>query len=279
MSTMKIFPHRLHSGKYRLIISLTAAFLLGATTLNALVLQLDFGPTVATGDALTNSPWHTVSKSTSDTTWNTITADIFSGLLWSDGTSATGITVDVGARTGATGTTISTSATVTSGALGTQVKTGIYAGTSVATDGIYYGSGSQSRSVGVQIGGLSAGTYDIYISGRNTSTNTSTTLTFYAGASAQGGDFDYSLNSYVSTSLTFSSGATSATTSWSDSNYIVLSVTLAAGDYLNIVSTGASNPGFLNSVQIVAIPEPSIAAFLTGLGALVVGIIISRRRS
>jgi len=67
---------------------------------SAQVLMLDFGPTAATGTDRTNSPYHTANGAFTDTTWNTLgTADVASGIVWSDNTAATGISINLGATT------------------------------------------------------------------------------------------------------------------------------------------------------------------------------------
>lgn len=133
--------------------------------LAAQVLMFDFGPTTTSGASLTNSPYHTAAPGFTDTTWNKVqTPDLASGLLFADGTAATGVGINVGAS-------VNTSTLMTIG-LGetpsgnTQLATGtgIYAGTSVGTDAIFEKSnstGTNVGSVGVQITGLVAGTYTL----------------------------------------------------------------------------------------------------------------------
>ncbi|AHF92329.1 glycosyltransferase family 1 [Opitutaceae bacterium TAV5] len=255
------------------------------------VLQLDFGPTVATGDAaLTNSPWHTVSNSTSDKTWNTVgwTDIAAGGLKWSDGTTAARISLSLGGNTASTkniylsgNSNYPGEASRLSGALGTATASGVYSGTSVATDGIYVGSSSGTRSVGFQLAGLAAGTYDIYITARNTNLSGSQTQNLYVGTSSVASD-NFNFTNYATESLTFSSNTVS-TTAWVEAgkgeaaNYVKFTVTLSSGDILNIASQ-SSVRGFLNSVQIVAVPEPATVALLAGLGVLTT-VIVFRRRS
>lgn len=175
-------------------------------TASAQVLMLDFGPTAATGADRLVSPYHTVNTGFTQTTWNTVgTADLPTGALWSDGTAATGVSIDLGATT-APGTLIGLSNTPSGSTLtGTTIMTGVYAGTSPGRDGIFTGSSGNDRAVGVQIGGLAAGTYDIYVTGRNTNISTTHSLNFYAGTASASGNFDFA--SYTAKSLSYVAGA------------------------------------------------------------------------
>lgn len=262
-----------------------ALFTLGLTvSAHAEVLMLDFGPTASTGATL-NSPYHTVAGvGFTGGAWNTVAlADVGSGLLFSDGTAATGISVNLGS---ATSSTINLSAQpATSSALGSTTNTGVYAGNSVGTDGIFSGNASSNQRVGLQIGGLAAGTYDVYITARNTNTATNSatyTQSLFAGTSASG-NFDYTGIGYSSSVLTYTNPTASSiyTDAWGEGqNYAKLSITLTAGQFLNlaVAGGGADTRGFLNSVQIVgtSIPEPSAYAALGGLAVL--GFAALRRR-
>jgi hypothetical protein len=274
------------------LVSLSVVSILGfaASAASAQVIMLDFGPTAATGANLTNSPYHTSSGST-DNNWNTFsTADRLSGLSYSTSAAATatGVSVNLGSAT--TGTTINLDTQpVTSSALGNPTSAGIYAGSSVGTDGIFTTTNGATgvTRVGMQVGGLQAGTYDIYITARNTNTAAlaaTYTQTAYIGTSSTLGNFDFSGFTNLGT-LTYANpnASTSFTSTWvQGENYLKLSVTLSANDYLNlaIAGGGSENRGFLNSVQIVnttIIPEPSAFAAFAGLGAL--GLVGLRRRS
>ncbi|HEY0944177.1 MAG TPA: PEP-CTERM sorting domain-containing protein [Opitutaceae bacterium] len=273
---------------------LGAAFALAlATTAHAQVLMLDFGPTSPTGASTTNSPYHTAAGSSfTDGTWNVVgTADVTSGLLFSNNTAATGVSVNLGKST--TTTIALDSQPATSSALGSPTNTGVYSGTSVGTDGIFSGSNTSNNSIGLQIGGLAAGTYDIYVTARNTNTGSDATgnsQTVYLGSSSTSGNFDFGSYGSNASTLTYptKSSATLYTASWVEGeNYVKLSVTLSAGEFLNLavdgtaLGSGGDTRGFLNSVQIVStgaspIPEPSTYAALAG--AVVLGLVVLRRR-
>jgi len=258
-----------------------------AASASAQVLMLDFGPTAATTTNLTNSAYHAANTSFTDDDWNTRgTGDAAAGsLVWSTGLIAAGISLNTGATTDGTSTTIGLGNTPSSSsALGNNVNTGIYDGDSVLKDAIFTGSTGNTRAVGIQVGGLSAGTYDIYVSGRNTNTAATHSQNFYAGTSATAVNFDYSLYTANHATLSYVN-ATSAVTSWSaGANYAKFSITLSSGDFLNIAAAGGPGElrGFLSFVQIVktsSIPEPSTYALLTGLGGVILVSLRRRRRA
>ncbi|MBX3740203.1 MAG: hypothetical protein KF712_04385 [Akkermansiaceae bacterium] len=261
--------------KSYLLASLVAA--LSAIPASGSILMLDFGPTVVAGADRLNSPYHTVAGAGfTDTSWNTIEKVDVSSLSWSNGGSATGVTVNLGVAP-ATGTpTVVNYATApnSSSALGTLWPSGggIYAATSVGRDGIF---GVSGQSLGIQVTGLAAGIYEIFIVGRNT--NTSTTIAnSYVGAGVEGQNFDFS----GLTPVTINYSNLTNTTAWIEGvNYSKHTITLAAGQALNIATQGTDTDsqfrGFMNSIQIVQqVPEPS-AAMLSG--ALLLPLLRRRR--
>lgn len=272
------------------LISLT-----GLSGLQAEVIMFNFSGGSTPSDAnLTNSPYHSDNPSFTDTTWNNVSnADESAGSLsFADGTTASGVALNLGVADLTISSTVDLSDNPSSANnLGTKVSTGIFAGDSVGTGGVYDGSGADRRVIGAQITGLPAGTYDVYIQGINTNVayneaGISLPFEFAAGAGTAGADFDFT--GYNSATVTYETNQVNAS-SWLEagnglaSNYGKIRVTLAAGQALNLVSngdggksnTGDSNRGFLNSAQIVTIPEPG-SLILLGLGALAVMIV--RRR-
>ncbi len=247
---------------------------------DASVLMFDFGPTTVTGASQTNSPLHTAVPSFTGSTWNKVElADINSGLLYADGSAATGIALNLGSVT--SGTTINlASQPSTSNALGTGTGSGIYASPSVGRDGIFTGTTGQNTRTGLQITGLAAGQYNIYVTSRNTNTGAGSNevYTILAGAGAVGNFDSATLAQFGSNTFT---APNTLTTQWAQNqNYVLLTVTLSAGQTLNIASHAVvnGNParGFLNSVQVAyVIPEPASLALL-GLGSLC---LIARRRA
>jgi hypothetical protein len=247
------------------------------------VIMLDFGPTAASGAALTSSPYHTVNTSFTQSTWKQIqVADIAAGsVVNSDNTTATGVTVDLGMGVAGGSTLVLTNTPTGNGALGTQTNSGVYLGTSVGKDAIFGGAGS--TAVGFEMGGLAAGTYDVYITARNTSLVAASVQNIYVGVTSSLGDFNYS--GYATKSLSYAN-AGAGTTAWTENaNYVKFSVSITSGDYLNLATLGGATGelrGFLNSVQIVstgAIPEPSSAAAAAGAVALGCVAFGRRRRS
>lgn len=251
-----------------------------AVSLHASVLMLDFGPTTVAGIGdQTNSPYHQAEPSFVQTVWNKVeTTDIASGgLVWSDGTAATGLALNIGGNSAAGVTTLDLAKTgLTSSAMGTSIVSGVYAGTSAGADGIYLGA-SGARAVGFQLSGLAAGTYDIYITARNTSTSSAQTQGLYVGTSASAGNFDFS--GYGAKTLTYANNTTAVTTWSEDANYVKFTVSLSAGNVLNLASYAPAR-GFLNSVQIVStIPEPSTYALFAGTGGLMLALGRRQRRA
>lgn len=266
--------------------TLTAGF---ATLASAQVLMLNFrssdGPS---GVNLTNSPYHTANPGFTDTTWNNVSnSDVASGLLWADGSAASGVGFDLGLADLDVSTTVNLSTAVGSASnLGGAANTGVYSGNSIGTGGIFSGSSADRLQVGLQVTGLSAGIYEVFVTGRNTNSGGDGDLlySYYASEGTAGNNFDFS--GYASGSVTFTS-QTDAVSSWvetgnANANYAKFTVTIASGEAINIVSNGDggkggdANRGFLNSVQISAIPEPHTWAMI--FGTLAFGIVLIRRK-
>lgn len=228
----------------------------GGTTGNYDVasLLLDFGPAmVATANDQINSPGHAVGGlSAVQTHWNTgVTADKAGGLVYSDGTAATGVSIDLG-RSVVGGDTIdfTDNGFISTNALGGSQSSGIYGGNSPVKDGFYGGLGGNAIAVGLRVNGLAAGTYTVFFAARNTSTQNASPERVYAtnGPSAS----TYRFTNSASVLQTNSSPAVTSSFVAGD-NCGSMAVTLREGDslYLAAAGTGAEVRGFLNSVEIV----------------------------
>ena len=245
-----------------------AVAMLLAQSVGAAVMMIDFGPTTVSLGSRLNSPYHTENPTFTGTSWNKVQTADSSSLVWSDGSAAAGVSLNLGATSSDSATLINL-ATTPSGnsALGNKINTGVYADTSVGKDGIFMGTGAaQVRYVGLQIGGLAAGQYQIYMMGRNTSTDSNVgDQNFFYGVSGSSGNFDAAGYSYLTVS--YPNGASSVS-SWvqegsAGENYVKFTVSLAAGQYLNLAvrggGSGTERRGFLNAIEIaqVQVPEPS----------------------
>ncbi len=243
-------------------------FAVAAVPLSASVLMLDFGPTV-TSDT-TNSPYHDVEPGTG-TTWEQVQLSaITTGLNYADGSDATGVTVTVGRSSSLDWQTLTLkeAADPSSAVLASTTNTGVFGGTSVGRDGIFYGSGASM--VGISVGGLGAGTYDVYVVGFNTNKSIGVSAAMGVWALATPNNDDRSMAAHLATPHAVTSNSVSG--SWIEgSNYVKLSVTLTETDsFLTIFTHGTTaeeQRGFLNSVQIVptSIPEPATTTAMAGL--------------
>ena len=245
--------------KRHILCTLTAILCTWAVSSTAGVLMIDFGPVPVDTLSATNSPYHTANTAFTDTTWNQITEnDEFTagGLLYSDGTPATGITVDIGDTPSAPVMDLNLSSPVLSKALGTEANSGVYAGNSVAKDGIFADTRG-TRRTGFQVGGLPAGTYDIYLTGRNTNTSGLPVTRFSVGTSGAPGNFKFS--QYPTQDISYGE---SSIESWvpygqAGANYAKFRVTIKPNECLNVVTVGTTMKewrGFINSAQIVPVP-------------------------
>lgn len=225
------------------------------STNDAVSLLLDFGPTQATSltDKL-NSPAHAVGGlSGNQTNWNTIGADLSGGLIYSDGSAATGVSVELGrSAAGSSVINFDDDEFIGTNTLGLSLNTGIYANSSPVKDGFYGGvGGSNALAVGISISGLPAGKYWVYIAGRNTSTPNAVSERYYATNGVAQNFYDFS----SSPSENASQATPALTSSFAlGNNCQLLAVTLAAGQSLYVAAVGSTineQRGFLNTVEIV----------------------------
>lgn len=259
------------------------AFCLSAALLpmaaSASTLMLDFGPTVATGTSLTNSPYHDRNPSFTDSYWNTIgLADVSTGLRYSDASVATGVTLTLGASLDSATLNFSEKPR-NSSALGGSLSSGIYTGTSVGKDGIFTTTTPGANNlVGIKVGGLAAGDYEVYFVGINTSLASThqSPMDFYLAATSDVGTFATAGLTPDATTLYTAAG----NVEWTEgASYGKFSISLAAGEYLVLVAdgTGIESRGFLNAVQIVQVPEPGVMALSLMLGLCALPLIRRKR--
>ncbi|WAC18817.1 hypothetical protein OVA24_16425 [Luteolibacter sp. SL250] len=226
-------------------------------------LMLDFGPTAVTGTSLTNSPYHTVAGAGfTDSSWNQITTADLPSAIFSNGDAAAGITLNLGAAPQDSTVVNYATQPSNSNALGNAMgSNNIYTSPSVGRDGIF---GLYAQSLGLQVTGLSAGIYEIFIIGRNTNISSSVVHS-YAGVGTAGQNFDFS----GLTPVTINYTNLTSTAAWIEgTNYTKHTVTVGEGQALNIATqgTGVENRGFMNAIQIVRqVPEPSVAVFAGGV--------------
>ena len=281
------------------------ALLVSAVPATAASLMLDFGaPTtnaVVAAPYLTLSPGHDAGAIPgTETAWNTITTSANrSDLVYADGSTATGITMDLGQEsTGGSGT-IDFNTNVTNLALagsggsvaGQQKLLGtgsIYgddtSSTAAGRDGFFGGGTATSTgtAIGIRLDSLAAGDYVAYVMARNTNTNAvgSCPMNLYSGVSASASSFPFSLLSAETQANTAYPSATYAgqyNTFTEGENFQAIAFTIAEGQSFFLASDGGSEAverrGFLNLGQVVSVPEPSVAL----LGLLGVLVLFRRR--
>ena len=272
---MKILPELFVSSLLPLVISLSAT-----SAASAFVLQLDFGPTTPTGANLTNSPYHSVLGG-SESTWNVLGTTDSSSLFYGDGTAATGVAIDLGSS--ANNDLINfANQPGSNNALGVRINDGVFSGNSVGRDGIFHGSSGEKNVIGLKITGLDLGIYDIFMVGINT--NITPNAAGSAGlpqnmgalATTNVGTLDIaSLSSALVSNYETVSDPDAA--NWIEgTNFARFSVTLTADNpVLTLFTVGNDDRGFLNSVQVTVIPEPSTYALISGF--LAIGFLTIRR--
>ncbi|MCC5846863.1 MAG: PEP-CTERM sorting domain-containing protein [Verrucomicrobia bacterium] len=261
--------------------TLCAVLALMVSFVQADTLLLDFGPTPPTGANLTNSPFHAVTGS-SLSAWNILGTADSSDLVWGDGTQATDVSINLGVSPGNDIINFDNQPS-TSNALGMAdyVEGSVFDGDSVGTDGLFSGSTGQQNVIGLKIGGLPLDTYFVNIVGINTNIDSDVfnvanrvRMNIGAFATTDVGTLDIE-------GLDFTSVANTVYDTWSEGgNYARFAVTLTEDNpYLTIftVSDVASEGrGFLNTVTVTTIPEPSTLLLVLGFGLL--GLCTFRKR-
>lgn len=220
-------------------------------------LLLDFGLTPSTGEARTLDPAHAAGLvPLTELEWNQITGDT-SSLVYSDGSLATGVTLDLGRSlaVGPAGNDIVdfNDDGYSVSALGAVLNTGIYAAGSPVRDGIFGGAGGTNNlALGLRVDGLPAGSYRVVVHGRNSNTAERAGLRFYARTAASAGTYAFS-SSDLNVATANTQPAVTAGFVEGD-NFAVLDVTLGSGESLYVASegdVGVEMRGFFNAVAIV----------------------------
>lgn len=152
-----------------------------------------------------------------------------------------------------------------SSALGAAVDTdsdgSVFAGSSVGTDGIFTSSPLGNNLVGIKIGGLPPGRYEIYTVGLNTSNgvNYQSPSVFFVSVTEDISTFETAgLKASASSSLSKNS-----VEAWTEGvNFVKVTVEINEGQFLVLVADtlgpdagGSEDRGFLNAVQIVSVPR------------------------
>jgi len=244
-------------------------------TVQGQVLMFDFGGLVPTG-ATSNSPYHTANPGFSGSSWNVITntTDLNNlSLSYADGSTASGITLSIGWSSQAyTVRMASNIDTTVRQVTGSTVVSGVFAGNSVGKDFFIVGSGNaENNALALRIGGLAAGSYDLYLTGINTSAVLGATpMSFFASSSLTDSTFAYNNVTWDDSAMV----TNDQTATWQEGkNYAVLHLTVSAGEDVTLLASGANVNsqwrGILNSLEIVAVPEPSVG-ILFGTGSLVI---------
>ncbi|MBN8460956.1 MAG: hypothetical protein J0M04_24260 [Verrucomicrobia bacterium] len=229
------------------------------------------------------------------TTWNNFSSTASSGSLNNaDGSAASGVTLTFGservANSGSidysyvTGINISALYGNGGGTAGQQSLTGnsasIYGNGNNSSNSAAARAGwlgAANSAIGMRMDGLAAGDYRIYVMARNTNSNATTAapMFLYASTGASSSTFGFSsLTPTTEANTTYPNSNPTAYNAFDEGvNYVVIEVTVAAGQSLFLASDGAATGetrGFLNMVQIVSIPETSVP-LLAGLGLLALG--------
>jgi PEP-CTERM putative exosortase interaction domain len=293
------------------LLTLPAVLALSAAFASAQTLMLDFGPNAITAGAETTSPGHAVGTiPLADTAWNHITTSApVSTLKFANGTNATGVSLTMGQEATGGSNIINYSTAITNLALqgNTSAATGkqnlrgpgsIYgdiqnasaenAVNTAGRDGFFGGGASTSdgAAIGLRIDGLAVGNYVVYVMARNTNVTSSAanSMNIYSFVGAFSGTFDFnSLDPVTEVNTNYASAgyAGQYTVFTAGENYVAINVSIGEGQSLFLAIDGAildiERRGFLNMVQVVAVPEPAELSMLVaaGLGLLV---LVRRRK-
>ncbi|WP_309381344.1 PEP-CTERM sorting domain-containing protein [Cerasicoccus frondis] len=246
-----------------------------ATSLTAQVLMFNFGSTAVPGGEAGDSPYHTENPTFSGTSWNELGNSDSSSLIYADGTSATGIALDLGRSNPLNSGSTVDFTTNPSSTNTLSDDGGVYSLTTMRST-IWTGNNNVDDNwVAGQITGLAAGQYEILIWGNNGNVNLGDTeMAVYVTSGSAASTFDFD-------GLGSSALSNSNNSSWTDGvSYSKATITIASGESIYFAVDGTKTPsfnrGFLSGVQVASIPEPGAYALI--LGACVLGLLALRRR-
>ena len=281
-----------------------AGLLLSSAPAFSANLMLDFGNpasnSVVAAPYLTLSPGHASDAiPAAQTSWNTIaTSANRSDLVYADASTAGGITLDLGQEsTGGNGTidfatnignlTLAGSGGAVPGQQSLLGTGSIYGDNSSSTaagrDGVFGGGTATGTgaAIGMRLDGLAVGDYVAYVMSRNTNTNAASyPMNLYSSVGAASGSFSFSsLSAEVQSNPAYASAGYSGqyNSFVEGENFQAISFSIATGQSFFLAVDGGNDAvdrrGFLNMVQIVSVPEPSVAP----LGALGLLLLFRRR--
>ncbi len=255
-------------------------------------IQFDFGGTVggnyasgAIGPAHAANGGEAIIPETR-TTWNQVTtSDISSGLLFANGTPATGMGIDLGVEaSGGAGST--TSQVIDFGFQDGLVSTSSGSPPPHLSNHLgrnYLRAGTNDQGIGAKVTGLEPGAYYVYVIADNPSSAVMIQGNVFVGV----GDaaetlFDYS--AIAPEYLENNPASHSGTSTWLfEDNYARFVVTVGEGEAIYIVmddairaDTMAAQPGRFTGIQITLVPEPG-SWLLLAVGGLAV-LMVRRRR-
>jgi hypothetical protein len=270
-------------------IAITSLFMgcVASSFVSAAMLKVNINLGSTVDDANTNTPGQ-VHGGIAGTSWGLITNADGTVSVDSAG-NAINLGIDLGLESSATSNSMNLSLVPnTLGGTSTLLPGSVFANTNART-GVFPTSGTTNngRTVGVTISGLATGTYDFYVSGRNTNIGDAYPQIVLAGklttADITGTTYNYS--GFAQSAMTNPALTNPATTNltWVEgTNFVKMQLTIATNDLVGIIAQGGTNltgtaandRGFINTIQIVQVPEPTSLGLL-GLGGLAM---LRRRR-